>query len=126
MSAPNAFSHSSPARHSGGPRLFSSRSTASPNMSVSPTMWSSSMWLTMTISMNSGSGRAADQLVEPWLERRLVDAGRAAVDEHDVLAVVQQQAVAVLGAEDLEGKRWFSHGYTDWIARRMSSMPWPW
>jgi hypothetical protein len=64
------------------------------------------------------------QRLQVRLQRRLVDARRTAVDEHEVVAVMQHEAVAVFRAQDVEGER--GHGYTDWIARRMSSIPWPW
>src|SRR5918994_2027716 len=72
----------------------------------------------------SRAGR--NQLLEAGLQCGLVDTGRATVDEDYVVAVVEQQAVPVLGAEDFEGEGWLGHGYTNWIARRMSSIPWPW
>ena len=59
VNAPKALNQSSSVRHSAGPRRSSSRSKASENMSARPTMWSSSMWLTMIILKTSGLSRSA-------------------------------------------------------------------
>src|SRR5918995_4113958 len=67
------------------------------------------------------------ELEQPRLERVAVDRARPAVDQDERRALlgpeVEQQAVAMTGAECLERE---GHGYTAWIARSTSTMPAPW